>query len=101
MEASRRSVIKTLAASITAPIVLGATDKAGTKRPIIGHGEHTYEVIHDWGELPGAIQYGNTHGVCEDSQGRIYIHHTVHGTSESHDTAIVRRSLRQKGSHAS
>src|SRR5439155_18992514 len=32
---------------------------------------------------------GNTHGVCEDSQGRIYIHHTVHGTSESHDTMVV------------
>jgi hypothetical protein len=27
--------------------------------------------------LPARIKYGNTHGVCEDSQGRIYVHHTV------------------------
>ena len=48
--------------------------KTASKRPIIGSGEHTYEVLHDWGELPPHIKYGNTHGVCEDSQGHIYIH---------------------------
>ena len=42
-----------------------------------------------WGELPANIEYGNTHGVCEDSQGRIYIHHTVNAASESHDTMVV------------
>jgi len=35
------------------------------------------------------MKYGNTHGVCEDSQGNIYIHHTVHATSESTDTMVV------------
>jgi hypothetical protein len=39
--------------------------------------------------LPAQIQYGNTHGVCEDSQGRIYVHHTVNEASESHDTMVV------------
>lgn len=66
---------------VAAPAILGAQDKAGSKRPIIGSGEHTYEVFHDWGELPAHIKYGNTHGVCEDSQGHMYIHHTVHKTS--------------------
>ena len=47
------------------------------KRPITGQGEHQYEVIHDWGSLPSKIAYGNTHGVCEDSQGRIHVFHTV------------------------
>jgi hypothetical protein len=46
-------------------------------------------VYHDWGELPAGIKYGNTHGVCEDSQGQIYIHHTVHASSERHDTMVV------------
>lgn len=72
-----------------APLILGAADKAGSKKPILGEGEHTYEVTHDWGELPADIKYGNTHGVCEDSQGRIYVHHTVNAASESSDSMVV------------
>ena len=36
-----------------------------------------------------ALKYGNTHGVCEDRQGNIYVHHTVNATSERHDTMVV------------
>ena len=43
---------------------------------VIGSGSHVYEVIDDWGNLPGGLSFGTTHGVVEDSQGRIYIHHT-------------------------
>jgi len=71
------------------PTILGATDKSGAKAPVLGDGKHTYEAIHDWGELPASIKYGNTHGVVEDSQGRIYVHHTVHATSESADSMVV------------
>jgi hypothetical protein len=80
-----------LAATAAAPFVLGATDKAGTKNPIVGEGDHQYEAIHDWGmsTLPAAIRYGNTHSVVEDSQGHIYIHHTVHATSQSSDAVVV------------
>jgi hypothetical protein len=55
----------------------------------MGSGEYTYEVDHDWGELPARIRYGNTHGVVQDSQGRMYVHHTVHETSESSDSMVV------------
>jgi hypothetical protein len=72
-----------------APAILGATDKSGAKAPVVGAGKHTYEAIHDWGELPAGIKYGNTHGVVEDSQGHIYVHHTVHATSESADSMVV------------
>ena len=72
-----------------APAILGATDKPGAKAPVVGVGKHTYEAIHDWGELPAGIKYGNTHGVVEDSQGHIYVHHTVHATSESSDSMVV------------
>jgi hypothetical protein len=71
------------------PAILGATDKPGTKAPVVGVGKHTYEAIHDWGELPADIKYGNTHGVVEDSQGHIYVHHTVHATSENADSMVV------------
>ncbi len=57
--------------------------------PIIGSDEHRYEVLHDWGALPARITYGNCHGVAEDSKGLIYIHHTVHETSESPDSVVV------------
>jgi hypothetical protein len=83
----RRTFLKTSAIGV--PAILGAQDKAGTKRPIIGSGDHTYEVQHDWGELPKNIAYGNTHGVVEDSKGRIYVHHTVNATSESADSMVV------------
>ena len=44
---------------------------------------------HDWGALPPDIKYGNTHGVCEDSHGNIYVHHTVNAASESSDSMVV------------
>ncbi len=70
-------------------MLLKATDKSGSKKPILGAGEHTYEVTHDWGHLPPGIEYGNTHGVCQDSRGHIYIFHTVYATSERADTMVV------------
>jgi 6-bladed beta-propeller len=81
---NRREVLQVLGAGLAAPAILGAA-----KLPLVGQGEFQYEVIHDWGELPSRIRYGNTHGVCEDSQGHIYVHHTVHDSSESHDTMVV------------
>ena len=84
---SRRRFV--YAAAVGAPAILGAQDKAGTKRPILGEGEYRYEAVHDWGELPSQICFGNTHGVVGDSQGNIYIEHTVHATSQSADTIVV------------
>lgn len=85
-QTSRRRFLQAAAA---APMILHADDKAGSKRPVLGSGDHTYEALHDWGELPHNIQYGNTHGVVEDSQGRIYVHHTVNAASESSDSMVV------------
>jgi hypothetical protein len=85
-ETSRRRFLQ---AAAVAPVILHADDKAGTKAPVLGSGEHTYEAIHDWGELPADIKYGNTHGVAEDSQANIYIHHTVNAASESSDSMVV------------
>lgn len=80
---------KFLKATGAAPLLLGLQDKAGSRAPVLGRGEFTYEAIHDWGELPARIRWGNTHGVVEDSQGNIYVHHTVHATSESADSMVV------------
>lgn len=72
-----------------APLLLGMTNKSGSAKPVLGSGEYTYEAFHDWGDLPPQIKYGNTHGVCEDSQGHVYIHHTVNALSESSDSMVV------------
>ena len=72
--------------------MLGCSRKTEPKNPILGEGEFTYEAIHDWGELPERISYGNTHSVVEDEQGFIYVHHTVHENSRS-DHATRRYAL--------
>ena len=88
----RRQFLKTLgmtAAAASFPLVLRAANKSGTNTPVIGTGEHTYEVLHDWGQLPAGCQLGNTHGVAEDSQGRIYVKHTVGKGSTCEDAVLV------------
>jgi hypothetical protein len=86
MKTTRREF---LAAAAAGPILLGVQDKAGSKAPVLGKGPFTYEAVHDWGELPSSIKWGNTHGVVEDAQRNIYIHHTVHASSERADTMVV------------
>jgi hypothetical protein len=66
-----------------------ASNKSGLDPIILGEGDHRYEVQHDWGTIPSDIAFGNTHGVCEDSQGNIYIKHTVHATSSKSDAIVV------------
>ena len=90
MKTTRREFVSAVAAApFLGPVLLGTQDKAGTKRPVLGTGAHRYEAIHDWGELPPQIKWGNTHGVVEDSQRNIYVHHTVHATSDSADSMVV------------
>jgi len=36
--------------------------------------DHRYEWEADWAQLPRGKQFGYTHSVCEDAQGRIHIH---------------------------
>ena len=89
-QSTRREFLSTaVAMPALGPILLGVQDKAGTKAPVIGTGEYKYEALHNWGELPPQIKWGNTHNVVEDSQGNIYVHHTVNAASESADTVVV------------
>jgi DNA-binding beta-propeller fold protein YncE len=63
-------------AAACAPIVWAEdkTRQAGDRPTVIGSGEHTYEVQDHWGQLPEDKKFGNTHGVCETADGRIFIH---------------------------
>lgn len=91
-DASRRTFLKTVGAgalaSTAAPAFLYASDKSGTKNVVIGDGDHRYECIHGWGQLPENIKWGETHGVAVDEAGLIYIKHRSH-TPEPVDAIIV------------
>ena len=82
---SRRRFSQQIAATaVLGPTILGAQDKSGTRRIVMGSGEHTYEVHHDWTRdtLPSGHEYGWTsNGVAIDSQERLYVsHHGTHGS---------------------
>ncbi len=77
--ATRRTFLQGLgtaavASQFASPFV-HASDKAGSRSPVLGEGGHRYEATHGWGELPDHIQWGDTHGVCVDREGLIYIKH--------------------------
>jgi hypothetical protein len=50
-------------------------DKSGSRTAVIGTGEFKYSCIHGWGTPPKHVQWGETHGVCVDAAGLIYIKH--------------------------
>lgn len=89
---TRRQFLKTTAAAAVAvtasPLILRAENKSGSKNTIVGSGEHQYECFHGWGMLPNHIQWGDTHGVCVDEAGLIYIKHRAH-TDEPMDAIVV------------
>jgi hypothetical protein len=56
---------------------------------ILGSGNHKYECIHDWLTPPEGMLFGDTHGLAQDSHGRIYLCHTVHPDSKVNDGVCV------------
>jgi hypothetical protein len=92
-KSTRRSFLKTAGATTLAtaasPLFLHATNKSGSKTPIVGSGEFTYECHHNWGELPSTVQWGDTHGVTIDSAGLIYIKHRSHSRKARMDAIVV------------
>src|SRR5436309_2275095 len=76
------------AAAVGFGVYAGA--RAVEERPIIlGSGEHRYECIHDWGQLPDSIQYGITHGVAVDKRGFVHVLHMSRKTSPCKDCVVV------------
>lgn len=87
----RRDFLKTTAAGAAlcaAPAILNATDKAGSRTPIIGTGEFRYECVHNWGQLPSSIGWQTTHNVAVDAAGQVYITHMGYGKDRM-DTVVV------------
>ena len=90
---TRRSFIArcaTVAAASTVPsFFVRASDKSGSGLPIVGSGEHTYACVHDWLLPPEGLVWGDTHGLCQDANGLIYVAHTVNKRSMRGEAIVV------------
>ncbi len=70
-------------------LYLRASAKSGTRLPVVGAGEHTDECMHDWLLPPAGLLWGETHALCQDGSGNIYVGHTVHATSPRGEAVVV------------
>jgi DNA-binding beta-propeller fold protein YncE len=87
---NRRKFLATAAVATSSPILLGMTRKAEDNSPVIGAGEHKYQCIHNWGELPNDYSWQTTHNVTIDSEGLVYItQNGIRGTKSNMDTVLV------------
>jgi hypothetical protein len=89
LKQSAATVGAAAALSGSGPAILGADDKSGNKKAIVGTGEHTYECTHDWGKTPAGWVWQTTHGVCVDGEGLVYIKQQGHGNKPPVDTVAV------------
>jgi hypothetical protein len=90
---TRRSFIArcvALSAATTVPsFFIRAASKSGSANPVVGSGEHTYECVHDWLLPPDGLVWGDTHGLCQDADGNIYVAHTVNKSSMRGEAIVV------------
>ncbi len=73
----------------TALAALGSVALAQSNPLVMGSGEYTYEVVHDWAQTPAHISFGNTHGIVVTEDRRVVIAHTVHKDSQSPDAICI------------
>jgi len=95
----RRDFLKTTAATaalalVARPFAVHAQDKSGSKLPIVGTGEHTYECHHGWGEAPPKVKWFETHGCAVDKEGFVYVTHRAGGgfpakPEDAQDTIVI------------
>jgi hypothetical protein len=86
----RRFVAATtaLASAIAAPRVFTA-QKTAPKHPVIGTGEHRYEVIHNWPQLPTQYTWQTTHNVAVDRDQNLYVIHEGRENLPDHPAIFV------------
>ena len=84
---SRRRFIATSAAAIAVPNIL--TAQKGGDQLIIGTGEHRYEVLHNWPQLPDKYSWQTTHNVAVDAEGLLYVIHEGRENMKDHPSIFV------------
>lgn len=75
------------AATLAAPAILTAS-KTDSK-VILGEGDHRYEVLHNWPQLPSSFQWQTTHNVAVDRDGFLYVIHEGREDAKEHPSIFV------------
>lgn len=83
----RRRFLAAAAFSIAMPQVL--TAQKTSKLPVVGSGEHRYEVQHDWVQLPAKYSWQTTHNVAVDKHDNLYVIHEGRENLKDHPSIFV------------
>jgi len=86
----RRDFLKAaagVAAVATVPTIL--TAKKTDSATILGSGEHQYEALHNWPQLPEKYSWQTTHDVAFDKAGNLYVIHEGHKDKKDHPAIFV------------
>ena len=88
---SRRQFVKTAlattAATLAAPAIVTAAKTDSSI--IVGSGDHQYEVLHHFPQLPDKYRWMTTHNVAFDSEGLLYVIHEGQYDLKDHPTIFV------------
>jgi hypothetical protein len=90
MTTHRRRFLKAAtatAAVLGAPLVL--TAQKTDKKLIVGEGEHQFEVLHEWPQLPDKFTWQTTHNVAVDKAGNLYVIHEGRADQPDHPSIFV------------
>jgi hypothetical protein len=81
------SAVATTAAALAAPRVL--TAQKSDKQLVVGEGEHRYEVLHNWAQLPAQYTWQTTHNVAVDKAQNLYVIHEGRENLKDHPSIFV------------
>ena len=81
------STVTTTAAVLAAPRVL--TAQKAEKQLVIGEGEHRFEVLHNWAQLPSKYTWQTTHNVAVDKAQNLYVIHEGRENLKDHPSIFV------------
>ena len=82
----RRRFLKTTVAATSAVFAAPAILRANTTsaETVIGEGEHTYKIIHNWPQLPDKYTWQTTHNVAVDKANNLYVIHEGKENQKEH-----------------
>lgn len=87
---SRRDFLAVSAGAAAALAVPNVITAAKTEKPlIVGDGEFTYEVQHEWPQLPDSFSWQTTHNVAVDQAGNLYVIHEGREDLKDHPSIFV------------
>ncbi|MBL9167363.1 MAG: hypothetical protein JNN07_06445 [Verrucomicrobiales bacterium] len=83
----RRRFLAATAFTLAMPQIL--TAQKAPKLPVVGSGDHRYEVQHDWVQLPAKYSWQTTHNVAVDKHDNLYVIHEGRENIKDHPSIFV------------